>query len=126
MNAQSIKSFGRRAKQCLLGALALAAVGATSADAQASSTVHLSGRYYICDITMLNTSTNITVYSDYGCQGSYVGYYQLVGPGRTAKNVFSATRFESTSKWLSDNRWSSIFFAYDDSDNSLFYVGSRN
>lgn len=123
MNEQRIRSFGRAARQGLLGALALATVGAVTADAQASTTVHTGG--YICDITFLNTSTNINVYSDYGCQGSYVGYFWLVGPGKNAKNVFGAARFESTSKWLADNRWSRISLAYDDGDNSLWYVGSR-
>jgi len=113
-----------RSKQLWLGALALLPVLAATADAEAGTT-HLYGRYYACDISLMNTQVQIDLYTDYGCQGSYVGAFYLVGPGKTAKNVWSATRFESTAKWLVENRWTPLFFAYDDTDHSLFYIGPR-
>ena len=113
-----------RSKKLWFGALALLPMLAATADADAGTT-HLYGRYYTCDVTFLNTSTQVDLYTEYGCQGSYVGAFYLVGPGKTAKFVWGASRFEATTKWLVDNRWTPVFFAYDDVDHSLFYIGPR-
>lgn len=118
---QTLVSIGKRA---LFGSLAMMALSTVAGDADAA-TVHRYGRYYICDMEFSNTYTRVDLYYDYGCQGGYVGTYLLVGPGKTAKNTWGASRFDSMSKWLADNRWTALYFSYDDADNSIWYIGPR-
>jgi hypothetical protein len=111
-------------KHASAAVLSLAALLGTTADADAA-TIHLYGRYYICDIEFLNTTTMVSLYADYSCSGSYVGSFYLAGPNSNKRHMYGATRFEALSRWLSENRYTPLYFAYDEGDKSLFYMGAR-